>query len=102
MKNAIQNIAVGVVAILSLTLALNGCNDDKKTEQQKFQPDSYYENKSVQELESLCESNDFKACHKAGANLCSLQSKNQAIQCLLFLFSYPLLQKYLQEWLNFL
>ncbi|CAM3278820.1 hypothetical protein HELA111659_01195 [Helicobacter labetoulli] len=30
MKNAIQNIAVGVVAIPSLILALIGCGDDKK------------------------------------------------------------------------
>ena len=66
MKSTIQKMAVGVTAILSLILALNGCNDDKKTEQQKFQADSYYENKSVQELESLCENNDLKACHKAG------------------------------------
>lgn len=61
MKSAIQKIAVGIVA----TLALVGC-DDKKTGQQKFQSNSYYENKNLQELESLCESNDVKACHQAG------------------------------------
>ena len=66
MKNTMQKIAVGLVAVLSLILALVGCNDEK-AEQQKFQPDSYYENKGVQELEFLCENNDLKMCHKAGA-----------------------------------
>ena len=73
MKSTIQSIAVGFVAVLSLILALSGCGDDKQVEKEakekkseKFQPDSYYENKNLQELESLCENNDFKACHKAG------------------------------------
>ena len=73
MKKTMQKMAVGLVAVLSLILALSGCGDDKQVEKEakekkseKFQPDSYYENKSVQELESLCENNDLKACHKAG------------------------------------
>ncbi len=60
MKKTMQKMAVGLVVILALSGYAN--------EKQKFQPDSYYENKSVQELESLCENNDFKACHRAGVD----------------------------------
>ncbi|BDB64258.1 hypothetical protein T36_0706 [Helicobacter cinaedi] len=60
MKNTIRKMAVGLVVVLALSGYAN--------EKQKFQPGSYYENKSVQELESLCENNDFKACHRAGGN----------------------------------
>ncbi len=59
MKNTIRKMAVGLVVILALSGYAN--------EKQKFQSDSYYENKNLQELESLCENNDFKACHRAGA-----------------------------------
>ncbi len=58
MKKTMQKMAVGLVVVLALSGYAN--------EKQKFQPDSYYENKNLQELESLCENNDFKACHRAG------------------------------------
>ena len=40
MKKTMQKMAVGLVVILALSGYAN--------EKQKFQPDSYYENKSVQ------------------------------------------------------
>ncbi|CAM3347597.1 hypothetical protein HELA111659_05490 [Helicobacter labetoulli] len=36
MKNTMQKIAVGLVAVLSLILALVGCNDYKNLQQQGY------------------------------------------------------------------